>query len=30
MIGDLYDTILNVSVFAYVIFLIWLAMRPEP
>ena len=30
MIGQILDTALNLTVFAYVIFLVWLAMRPDP
>ncbi|SMP29204.1 hypothetical protein SAMN06265373_106168 [Shimia sagamensis] len=30
MSGSLIDTMLNVSVFAYIGFLIWLSVRPDP
>lgn len=30
MTGDLIDSILNVSVFAYIGFLVWLSRRPNP
>ena len=30
MIGQLADTILNLTIFAYVVFLFWLATRPNP
>ncbi len=30
MSGTLMDTVLNLSVFAYVGFLIWLCMPPDP
>ena len=30
MIGQFLDTILNLTVFAYVVFLFWLATRPSP
>jgi len=30
MIGQILDTALNVTVFAYLGFLIWLATRPSP
>lgn len=30
MSGDLADTFLNVTVFAYIGFLVWLSFRPDP
>lgn len=30
MIGPLIDTILNLVVFGYIGFLVWLALRPDP
>ncbi len=30
MSGTLMDTVLNLSVFAYVGFLVWLCLRPGP
>ncbi|CAD0185563.1 hypothetical protein RUESEDTHA_02455 [Ruegeria sp. THAF57] len=30
MTGGLIDTVLNLSVFAYVGFLIWLSQHPDP
>jgi len=30
MIGSLMDTVLNLGVFAYLGFLVWLATRPDP
>ncbi len=30
MSGSFVDTMLNVSVFAYIGFLIWLSLRPDP
>ena len=30
MSGELIDTMLNITVFAYIGLLIWLAIRPDP
>ncbi len=30
MSGQIIDTMLNVTVFAYIGFLIWLSLRPDP
>ena len=30
MTGGLIDTVLNLSVFAYIGFLVWLSQRPDP
>lgn len=30
MSGQLIDTALNLNIFAYVGFLVWLALRPDP
>ncbi len=30
MSDQVYDTVLNITVFAYIGFLIWLSLRPDP